>query len=105
MSAPCREPIGDPADVAEAGGPQQRCGDARPIAGCTDGRDGPVPWQVLEPVLEEARRDMQRGRHVPGGVLGYLADVDDEWRLRAAAVEARRELIDREAAAGLDRSA
>ena len=43
-----------------------------------------------------ARADVERARDVAGLVLGRLADVDDERRLRAAGREPRGELVDRQ---------
>ena len=105
MGLPRGQPVGDPADVVETGGSQQRRGHTRPVAGRADRRDRPISRQVVEPLLEDARADVQRGRDVPADVFADLPDVDDERGTRAAPVQARRELVDREAAAGLDRGA
>ena len=81
-----------------------RRGDARAIAAGADRRDRAVAREAIEHLGQVAGADVGRARDVAGLVLGRLADVDDERRLRPTGRERRGEGIDVKARPGLDRA-
>ena len=104
MCLPGREAVGDRGHILEPGRAKHRRRDTRAIAAGADRGDRPIARQSVELLRQLAGPDVGRARDVAGLVLGRLADIDDERRLRPARREQPGQGVDREDGPGLDRA-
>ena len=90
--APGADALADVDDVGEALALQDRGGQAAAFAAAADRRDRAVAGQLVEALGEVAVGDVERAGDVLAGVLGGVADVEDQRRLavRRRAPPARR---------------
>ena len=101
---PVRGAAGDRRDPAEPAGPQQRRRDARAVAAGADQRDLAVVRQPIQDLGQLARADVHGAGQVAGLELVRLADVDDERRRGTARRQRRRQVVDVDRRAVLDRT-
>ena len=89
--APDADALADVDDVGEALALQDRGGEAAALAAAADRRDRPVARDLVEAPREVAVGDVEGAGDVLGRVLGGVADVEDQRRLRA--LGPRRQLV------------